>query len=304
MTCGEKITELRKKANITQQQLGDELNVSAQAVSKWEHNLAEPDVTTIKKICLYFKISTDEFFGIEKEKPEEKPEEKVEEKKEEKPAPAPAPVVIVKHTPQKEFLGVCTRCGVALDKSNVGVKAPKMYCQNCYADMLAEQEMQKRRAAAEVKQRRRDSLNNATELKNKSIRWGLLITIPIFIINLLVLIFGKLEPTYLAVYAPLTVFGGYAIYALVADYIIHDGIVGDILEFFICAPIKFPGIIFSFDLSGFIFLIALKILFAILGFIIGVILFFVGVGLGSLVAAFVFPFHMAKLNNEIKTYKE
>lgn len=50
MTYGQKITQLRKNANMTQAQLGDALNVSAQAVSKWEHNLAEPDLSTIKKI--------------------------------------------------------------------------------------------------------------------------------------------------------------------------------------------------------------------------------------------------------------
>ena len=65
MTYGQKITQLRKNANMTQAQLGDALNVSAQAVSKWEHNLAEPDLSTIKKISYIFKISIDDFLDID-----------------------------------------------------------------------------------------------------------------------------------------------------------------------------------------------------------------------------------------------
>ena len=302
MTCGEKITELRKKQNLTQQQLGDILNVSAQAVSKWEHDMAEPDLATIKKMCVFFKISTDEFLGLEEKKEEE---QKIEEKPANstvnnevqtvEPVPAPAPV--------KEFLGVCTNCGVAIDKSNLGIKHPKMYCKKCYTDMLAAKELERRNKIAHANFLKRQAHERDVHLRNKSIRWGLFITIPIFIINVLVMVFGGFEPVPLAIYACLTVFGGYAIYALVADFIIDDGIVGDILEFFICAPIKFPGIIFTFDLDGLLFLIALKILFAILGFIIGVILFFVGVAIGSVVAAFAFPFHMARLNDQIKENK-
>lgn len=296
MTCGEKIIELRKKSNMTQQQLGDVLNVSAQAVSKWEHDMAEPDLATIKRICEFFKISTDEFFGIEKKNEEEKVNEKPADNKVENEVQVVAPTP----TPVKEFLGVCTNCGVAIDKSNLGVKTPKMYCKKCYTEMLAAKELERRNKIAHINFIKREAHDRDVHLRNKSIRWGLCITIPIFIINILVMVFGGFEPMPLAIYACLTVFGGYAIYALVADFIIDDGIVGDILEFFICAPIKFPGIIFTFDLDGFIFLIALKILFAILGFILGVILFLVGVAIGSLVAAFVFPFHMARLNYQIK----
>ena len=38
MTIGEKIRELRREENITQEQLAEYLNISCQAVSKWENN--------------------------------------------------------------------------------------------------------------------------------------------------------------------------------------------------------------------------------------------------------------------------
>ena len=295
MTCGEKIIELRKRSNMTQQQLGDVLNVSAQAVSKWEHDMAEPDLSTIKNICVYFKISTDEFFGLEKcdlnsniESTNVEAESNIEN------------AVVATQVAEQEFLGVCTNCGIAVNNNNIGIKTPKLYCKNCYTDMLAQKELDRKNKIAHERFIRREAHDRDVHLRNKSIRWGLLFTIPIFVANILIMVFGGFEITPLIVYAALTVFGGYAIYALVADYIIDDGIVGDILEFFICAPIRFPGVIFSFDLGGFIFLIAIKVLFAILGFVIGVILFFVGVAIGSVVAAFVFPFHMARLNYQIK----
>ena len=48
---GNNIILYRKKMNLTQKDLGDMLNVSPQAVSKWENGQAEPDTSTIKKLC-------------------------------------------------------------------------------------------------------------------------------------------------------------------------------------------------------------------------------------------------------------
>jgi len=59
---GQVIAKLRKKHNLTQEQLGKMLNVSYQAVSKWENNLSEPDLATIEKITEIFNVSISEFF--------------------------------------------------------------------------------------------------------------------------------------------------------------------------------------------------------------------------------------------------
>ena len=40
MTLGKKLSSYRKIAGLTQQQLGEHLNLSAQAISKWENDLA------------------------------------------------------------------------------------------------------------------------------------------------------------------------------------------------------------------------------------------------------------------------
>lgn len=57
MSIGERITQLRKEQNISQRQLAQALDVTRQAVSKWENDLSSPD--TIKLIQLAEVLDTD-----------------------------------------------------------------------------------------------------------------------------------------------------------------------------------------------------------------------------------------------------
>ena len=59
---GNKIRELRKAKNISQEVLAQYLGVSFQAVSKWENDMAMPDVAMIPVIAYFFGVSTDELF--------------------------------------------------------------------------------------------------------------------------------------------------------------------------------------------------------------------------------------------------
>lgn len=60
MTIGEKISQLRTAANISQEQLAEKISVSRQSISKWEMNQALPQVDKILQLCELFGISTDE----------------------------------------------------------------------------------------------------------------------------------------------------------------------------------------------------------------------------------------------------
>ncbi|MBQ8402838.1 MAG: helix-turn-helix transcriptional regulator [Clostridia bacterium] len=53
------IADLRKRKNITQEQLAAVLNVSPQAVSKWETGTSLPDVQILPQIADYFGVSVD-----------------------------------------------------------------------------------------------------------------------------------------------------------------------------------------------------------------------------------------------------
>ena len=57
MSIGERISELRNKQNISQGQLAEMLEVTRQAVSKWENDLSSPD--TIRLIKLADLLDTD-----------------------------------------------------------------------------------------------------------------------------------------------------------------------------------------------------------------------------------------------------
>lgn len=57
MSIGERITALRKEQNISQANLAKELDVSRQAVSKWENDTSSPD--TLKLIKLAEVLNTE-----------------------------------------------------------------------------------------------------------------------------------------------------------------------------------------------------------------------------------------------------
>lgn len=64
----QKLKELRAKKNITQEQLARHLQISPQAVSKWERNEGYPDIMLLPRIALYFDVTIDDLLGIEKER--------------------------------------------------------------------------------------------------------------------------------------------------------------------------------------------------------------------------------------------
>ena len=61
---GKKIKQLRRDADLTQEQLVDLLGVAYQTVSKWETGISSPDLSMIAPITRFFKISADELFGL------------------------------------------------------------------------------------------------------------------------------------------------------------------------------------------------------------------------------------------------
>ena len=60
MTIGEKITELRKKNNYTQDKLSDKIGISRQTLSNWEGDITSPDLRQASILAQIFNISLDE----------------------------------------------------------------------------------------------------------------------------------------------------------------------------------------------------------------------------------------------------
>ena len=75
MTLGEKIRQLRQTKGFSQEELAAHLNVSRQAVSKWEKSLSYPDTENLLALAAVFEVSADELAGIRRGEKENEPEE-------------------------------------------------------------------------------------------------------------------------------------------------------------------------------------------------------------------------------------
>jgi len=65
LTIGQTIKKLRKERNFTQEELAEQLNVTFQAVSKWENETGFPDISQIVPLAHVFGVSTDVLFGTD-----------------------------------------------------------------------------------------------------------------------------------------------------------------------------------------------------------------------------------------------
>lgn len=59
MALSEKLYALRKKSGLSQEQLAEQLNVSRQAISKWESGRSVPESDKLLAISQYFQVSLD-----------------------------------------------------------------------------------------------------------------------------------------------------------------------------------------------------------------------------------------------------
>ena len=71
-SLGMMIASLRKEKRMTQIELAEKMGVTDKAVSKWERDLACPDVSTLPKLAEVFDISVDELMQCKAESQNEK----------------------------------------------------------------------------------------------------------------------------------------------------------------------------------------------------------------------------------------
>ncbi len=107
MTYGEKISALRKSKGMTQYELGKVLNVTYQAVSKWERGESLPDFETMSQIAKYFEVPISYFEDC---------------------ADGVQPTA---GGGTHEYLGTCTVCGKMLREGEEYASEPKIICKKC-----------------------------------------------------------------------------------------------------------------------------------------------------------------------------
>ena len=63
MNLGNIIYDLRKKKDVTQEEMAAELGITAAAISKWENNYTLPDIIMLCALADYFHVTTDTLLG-------------------------------------------------------------------------------------------------------------------------------------------------------------------------------------------------------------------------------------------------
>jgi len=257
MSVGAKIKEYRIKCNLTQKDLADKLFVTYQAVSRWENDEVEPSITTIKSMATIFNCSVDDLFGVKQEAGNNAGVDN----SSAAPAQAPDPVVekvIVQQ--EKPVLALCEQCNKALydqneihrvtnvtrqrhGRSHVNVETKLLLCDDCYKKKLEQDKL-----VEEAKQKAR---------KAKFIK----------------------QPIYGGICIFLAVMGFTFLGMMILDNTFPAEMWYDMSTW---GFKKFPGLITTFSPDGIVWLILMKILFAILG----VFLVLLGFAFATLICGF------------------
>lgn len=253
VNIGEKILALRKQKGITQAELGGELNVSYQAVSKWERGESFPDFETMSRMAKFFGVPLSYF--------------------EEGGVAAAAAA----SSGGKRMAGVCTVCGRTVYEGEEGQTEPVLVCRACTERQAKEKQEAQERATpgkAACGGRKSKPHTRAAEKElalgdfaggrsfcghDRSFRAsrGVAVRVDCRFVRLLfyrAALLGRRR-------------GGLLLFGKVVGT---------------------PGIIFEFSLDGFIFLIAMKILFALLRLLIFLLTALIGILAGIFISPFTF----------------
>lgn len=265
MDIGEKISTARKSKGMTQADLGNKMCVTFQAVSKWERGESVPDFETICKLSEALDVPIT-YFGGKTEDPVKKETAVANAEKVEEKAPEYKPV-----------LAVCEKCNKPIYDGNKIVRYSKGRTQHIKCADCARREKDEQRARA---------TKNGLKRRKHSFIWPSIITVLGIIISL-----TALSGTGTIIGLVVSVL----LFPFSACLILYNNVVGDVvLEVLTWSVVKFPGIIFGLDIDGVVFLIAMKVLFFILGLVLTVLCAVLAIAVGGVVSLFVYPYAIRK----------
>lgn len=274
---GSAIAKLRKQQGLTQSELGEKLNVSYQAVSKWENNLSQPDLDTILRMSKIFDISVDDFYKIASTDTtlDSEQEEKID----------------------TTMLGVCSSCGRTITKENLGSDADKLLCKACkqkandaIIQLKREQERQARIAQSEKE-------INEAKFKTK-LTWSFIVGI----ISAIIVLIGTIWATngtqiFTSIWIAIS-------FMTMVPQLFWGGSIPFFIECSFCRTFTWPGIIFSFDFDGILFLIGMKLLFWFLGIVLALICGIGSIIISLIISPFTFFFSLRRVLRTRSFFKE
>lgn len=283
MTLGQKIKKLRIEKNLTQKDLADRLYVTFQTVSKWENDENEPDVSTLRELSKVFDCSLDYLLS----------EDEVKEKLVVEDTPILTKETVIIH--QKE-LHVCERCKKdipedELEMEDVVVGHAGGGRRSVYRQAYYHKECLKQLHKERTERDRKIKRSKARRAKKMSFGWG--ITGGVLTLGICLGVFIGVEACRntlgIAGLIFLSIFLSYLVFADIYC-IISGSYVGEVFEAVASWSIKMPGVIFSWDIDGIAWAIAMKIGLAILGFMLGVAVLGLAIAISGAFASVSFPF--------------
>ena len=266
-TYGKTIQSLRTGKGMTQTELGNALNVTYQAVSKWENDLSQPDLGTISAMCKLFEITLDQFIAIS-------------EGKEVAPSSADGDDV---NEATVEAINTSTAEIVRAELERQRKEEAEEKRQAALAAQKVLEEKKRKEAAAKAMLERQERHHESVVF-----RWGFWI--------------GAVLGVGLAIAG---IFLEYPLYGLLLGYMVwalgahmnHDDWWA--YEVFVGGwdwSWRAPGLIFSFDIDGCLWVIVMKwIVFPIISIILSLVVGLGGTLLALVLAGIGMPFKFAKI---------
>lgn len=126
--------------------------------------------------------------------------------------------------------------------------------------------------------------------RNRSFIWGGITATVFFIIGIISWISSSNAANF-GTFSLLAITG----FTLVSCLVLDNNFVGDmIVEIFSWGFVRMPGVIFTLDLDGIIWLLTVKLLFWVIGIILAVLCGILAIVLGLLISVIVYPFALRK----------
>ena len=292
MTLGKKLKNLRIEKGLTQKDLADQLHVTFQTVSKWENDENEPDVATLRELARLYGCSLDYLLSEDDTVAKHKVET-VEQSQPVNLAPA-APNTAA------DDVKLCAYCHKGVLKS---IAVSKNYVQMSdrhgrHARHVVSTEtryyhpscLKKLEDEIEANEKKRKD-EKASKAKKRIFGWSIAMGIVAFVVPLIIFLAvpacrEAINPGLSVLYSFLISLGVFTdLYC-----ILSGSYIGEVFVAVSGLSIKFPGIIFSWDIDGVIWAISMKILFAILGFLGGIAILLLAIVISAALAIVSFPF--------------
>lgn len=275
MGIGNNIKEQRNKLGYTQKDIAERLNVTAQAVSRWENEEVEPSIDTLKQLSSLFNISLDVFLDNDYIPKESSPAIEVASELSEEP------------DEKTESFGMCVGCGKQYPISQLSTNSRRVgrmtkhegpFCPTCWNKIHEDRRMQLEHKNSEHNQkvRFRRILGYVVGLCAFAALFGISVALALNSRDYLWMAIGGVA--------------GVCAYFIIACALLGDNLVTNCFSTIAGFGIRFPGIIFSLDIDGIVFLIVMKVIFALITVLISCCAFIVGCIISGALAIVYYPY--------------